>query len=292
MALDSMQEIFDKMQEGQKPFWKVVQDTDVEERQVTPEASFEKMRMTWKAMLETVETYRGDLRSLSGLVGGDGQRMAEFAASGKALAGEYLSQVITLALCTAESNACMRKIVAAPTAGACGVLPAVLIPLYRQGMPEEEIVKGLYVAAGIGSVIAYRACIAGASGGCQAEIGSASAMAAGTLTAIRGGSAEQIGHATAMALKNLMGLICDPVAGSETSWVRSTRPAARIWRWRVLKAGFLWIRSLTVWAMWDTACRRSSGKLLWAASRSRRLDSRSSSRWKNGRDGGCLNAAT
>ena len=213
MALDSMQEIFEKMQEGQKPFWKVVQDTDVEERQVTPEASFEKMRMTWKAMLETVDTYRGDLRSLSGLVGGDGQRMAEFAASGKALAGDYLSQVITLALCTAESNACMRKIVAAPTAGACGVLPAVLIPLYRQGVPEEEIVQGLYVAAGIGAVIAYRACIAGASGGCQAEIGSASAMAAGTLTAIRGGSAEQIGHATAMAQKNLMGLVCDPVAG-------------------------------------------------------------------------------
>ena len=213
MALDSMQEIFEKMQEGQKPFWKVVQDTDVEERQVTPEASFEKMRMTWKAMLETVDTYRGDLRSISGLVGGDGQRMAEFAASGKALAGDYLSQVITLALCTAESNACMRKIVAAPTAGACGVLPAVLIPLYRQGVPEEEIVQGLYVAAGIGAVIAYRACIAGASGGCQAEIGSASAMAAGTLTAIRGGSAEQIGHATAMALKNLMGLVCDPVAG-------------------------------------------------------------------------------
>lgn len=213
MALDSMQEIFEKMQEGQKPFWKVVQDTDVEERQVTPEASFEKMRMTWKAMLETVDTYRGDFRSLSGLVGGDGQRMAEFAASGKALAGDYLSQVITLALCTAESNACMRKIVAAPTAGACGVLPAVLIPLYRRGVPEEEIVQGLYVAAGIGAVIAYRACIAGASGGCQAEIGSASAMAAGTLTAIRGGSAEQIGHATAMALKNLMGLVCDPVAG-------------------------------------------------------------------------------
>ena len=213
MALDSMQEIFEKMQEGQKPFWKVVQDTDVEERQVSPEASFEKMRMTWKAMLETVDTYRGDLRSLSGLVGGDGQRMAELAASGKALAGDYLSQVITLALCTAESNACMRKIVAAPTAGACGVLPAVLIPLYRQEVPEEEIVQGLYVAAGIGAVIAYRACIAGASGGCQAEIGSASAMAAGTLTAIRGGSAEQIGHATAMALKNLMGLVCDPVAG-------------------------------------------------------------------------------
>ena len=139
--------------------------------------------------------------------------MRAYAASGKAYSGDYVQEVIATALSVGECNACMRKIVAAPTAGACGVLPAVLIPLYRQGVPEEEIVQGLYVAAGIGAVIAYRACIAGASGGCQAEIGSASAMAAGTLTAIRGGSAEQIGHATAMALKNLMGLVCDPVAG-------------------------------------------------------------------------------
>ena len=213
MALDSMQEIFEKIEAEGKPFWKVVLETDVEERQVTAEASFGKMRTNWRARLETVDTYRGERRSVSGLVGGDGQRMAEYREKGETLSGDYLSEVIQTALCTGESNACMRKIVAAPTAGACGVLPAVLIPLYRRGTAEDAIVQALYVAAGIGAVIGYRACIAGASGGCQAEIGSASAMAAGALTALRGGEPEEIGHAVAMALKNLMGLICDPVAG-------------------------------------------------------------------------------
>lgn len=214
MALDSMQEIFEKIQQTGKPFWQVVQDTDMEERQVTAEESLEKMRRTWKAMLETATTYKGDRRSLSGLVGGDGRKMMAYTAGGDALSGWYISQVMALALCTAESNACMRKIVAAPTAGSCGVLPAVLIPLYRQrAASKEEILQALYVAAGIGAVIGYRASIAGASGGCQAEIGSASAMAAGALVSLRGGEAEQIGHAVAMALKNLMGLICDPVAG-------------------------------------------------------------------------------
>ncbi|MBD5148624.1 MAG: L-serine ammonia-lyase, iron-sulfur-dependent, subunit alpha [Oscillibacter sp.] len=214
MALDSMREILDKMEERNIPFWRVVLETDMEERQVTEEASWEKMRLTWQAMRESVDSYQKDLRSLSGLVGGDGERMRAYAAGGKALSGPYLQGVIAAALCVGESNACMRKIVAAPTAGACGVLPAVLAPLFRSGQAEEEdVVRALYVAAGIGAVIGYRACIAGASGGCQAEIGSASAMAAGALTALRGGDGAQISHAAAMALKNLMGLICDPVAG-------------------------------------------------------------------------------
>lgn len=214
MALDSMAEIFEKAEAGGKPFWQVVLDTDMEERQVTAEASLEKMRATWRAMLESVETYQGDRRSVSGLVGGDGARMRTYAETGETLCGPYLREVIATALCVGESNACMRKIVAAPTAGACGVLPAVLAPLYQGGRAgEEEIVQALYVSAGIGAVIGYRASIAGASGGCQAEIGTASAMAAGALTALRGGDARQIGHAVAMALKNLMGLICDPIAG-------------------------------------------------------------------------------
>lgn len=113
-----------------------------------------------------------------------------------------------------ESNACMRRVVAAPTAGACGVMPAVLIPLYwRENIPEEKMLEAMFTASGIGAVIAYRACISGAAGGCQAEIGSASAMAAGALVYLRGGTEEQICHAVAMALKNLMGLVCDPVAG-------------------------------------------------------------------------------
>ena len=214
MALDSMQEILERMEAEDKPFWQVVQDTDREERQVTAEASEEKMRATWQAMLESVTAYRGERMSLSGLVGGDGERMRRYAREKQPLSGAYLQEVIATALCVGESNACMRKIVAAPTAGACGVLPAVLVPLYQSGQAgEEEILRALYVAAGIGAVVGYRACIAGAAGGCQAEIGTASAMAAGALTALRGGSGEQVGHAVAMALKNLMGLICDPVAG-------------------------------------------------------------------------------
>ncbi len=214
MALDSMQEIFDAASAEGKPFWRVVLDTDVEQRETTEEASFEKMRATWRAMLESVESYEGERRSVSGLVGGDGQRMRDYAAAGETLCGPYLRDVIATALCVGESNACMRKIVAAPTAGACGVLPAVLVPLYRAGRAEEDaLVRALYVSAGIGAVIGYRASIAGAAGGCQAEVGSASAMAAGALTALRGGSEAQIGYAVAMALKNLMGLVCDPIAG-------------------------------------------------------------------------------
>lgn len=214
MILDSIQEILDAAEAGDRPFWQVVLEADLEERQVTAEASFEKMRETWRAMLESVESYRGDRRSLSGLVGGDGARMRDYAAAGDTLCGPYLRQVIATALCVGESNACMRRIVAAPTAGACGVLPAVLAPLYQAGRAEEDaLVRSLYVAAGIGAVIGCRASIAGAAGGCQAEIGSASAMAAGALTALRGGDGGQIANAAAMALKNLMGLVCDPVAG-------------------------------------------------------------------------------
>ena len=214
MALESMQEIFDRASSGDKEFWQVVLDTDMDEREVTAAESMERMRTTWKAMLDSVDHYQPQRRSVSGLVGGDGARMRQYAKEKESLSGPYLQEVIATALSVGESNACMCKIVAAPTAGACGVLPAVLVPLYKQGTADEEtILRALYVASGIGAVIAYRACIAGAAGGCQAEIGSASAMAAGALTAIRGGDNAQIGHAVAMALKNLMGLVCDPVAG-------------------------------------------------------------------------------
>lgn len=214
MALDSMQEIFERAEAEAIPFWRVVLETDMEERQVTEAQSWEKMRQTWEAMLESAVSYRAEQRSRSGLVGGDGARMRAYAASGKAYSGDYVQEVIATALSVGECNACMRKIVAAPTAGACGVLPAVLLPLCKyEELSQHRILEALYVASGIGAVIAYKACIAGASGGCQAEIGTASAMAAGALVALRDGTGQQIGHAVAMALKNLMGLVCDPVAG-------------------------------------------------------------------------------
>lgn len=214
MALDSMREILGKMEAQGLPFWEVVLREDMEERQVTRDQSMARMHATWKAMVEAAASYDNQRRSVSGLVGGDGGKMHQYAQSGQAMTGGYISQVITEALSMAESNACMCRIVAAPTAGACGVLPAVLLPLFHGGQVEQhQILEALYVSAGIGSVIAYKACIAGASGGCQAEIGTASAMAAGALVALRGGTGKQIGHAVAMALKNLMGLVCDPVAG-------------------------------------------------------------------------------
>ena len=214
MALDSMQEIFERIESENAPFWQVVQNTDMEERQVSAAASFEKMRSMWQAMLESVDTYQSERQSVSGLVGGDGAKMRAYAETGNALCGHYLREVVATALSVGESNACMRKIVAAPTAGACGVLPAVLTPLFKAGRAaEDDIVKALYVASGIGAVIGFRASISGAAGGCQAEIGSASAMAAGALTALRGGDGQMIGHAAAMALNNLMGLVCDPIAG-------------------------------------------------------------------------------
>ena len=212
--LDSLQQIIERAEEAGKLFWEVVLEEDMAHRQVTREQSLSKMLTVWKAMEEASHNYTGRRRSVSGLVGGDGLKMRQYNLKGKNLAGGYVGEVIAEALSMAESNACMCRIVAAPTAGACGVLPAVLMPLaQRQELSQQQILEALYVASGIGAVVAHRACIAGASGGCQAEIGTASAMAAGALVALRGGTAREIGHAVAMTLKNLMGLVCDPVAG-------------------------------------------------------------------------------
>lgn len=214
MSYTSLNEIISEAAEKQILFWEVILQDDLEERKVTREASMEQMKATWDAVLHASESYEGKLKSSSNLVGGDGQRMTEYMKTKEPLTGSFPGEVIAEALRMAESNACMKRIVAAPTAGASGVLPAVLVPYYKHGKAEESrIVEALYVAAGIGQVIAYRASISGAAGGCQAEIGSASAMAAGALTYLEGGNDSQICHSAAMALKNLLGLVCDPVAG-------------------------------------------------------------------------------
>lgn len=214
MALDSMKEIFERSARENIPFWEIVLQYDMEERQVSRQASMAKMLSTWQAIQDAADSYTGTQRSVSGLVGGDGLKMRLYARRGESIGGEFMDEVIVQAISMAESNACMRRIVASPTAGSCGVVPAVLLPLCeREHYTQHELLEALYVASGIGAVIAYRASISGAAGGCQAEIGTASAMAAGALVSLRGGTNEQIGHAVAIALKNLMGLVCDPVAG-------------------------------------------------------------------------------
>lgn len=210
----SLAEICKLEKENHLPFWKIVQLDDCRERGISEEESFEQMRKMYLAMKEADENYDKKLHSASGLVGGEGEKMRQAREEGKLLCGSFLGKVMEKALKTGESNACMKRIVAAPTAGSCGVVPAVFLSMQEEkGYSEDKMVEALYVAAGIGGVIASRAFLAGAAGGCQAEIGSASAMAAGGLAYLMGGGEDEICNAAAMALKNLLGLVCDPVAG-------------------------------------------------------------------------------
>ena len=210
----SMEEILHRAKKGAVPFWEVILSDDCRERNVTREESFATLAGMYRAMKEADAAYDGALLSGSGLSGGDGEKLEKAVKKGAMLCGGLIGTVMEKAVKMGESNACMKRIVAAPTAGACGVLPAVFLTLEEdRGLPEEKMVEALYVAVGIGGVIAGRAFIAGASGGCQAEIGSASAMAAGGVAYLMGGGGEEIVHAAAMAMKNLLGLACDPVAG-------------------------------------------------------------------------------
>ena len=210
----SLEELCRMERETGKPFWKIVQEDDCVEQGISAEESFAQMRGMYQAMQYADAHYDETLKSASGLVGTEGTRMKRAREAGTLLCGDFIGKVMEKALKTSESNACMKRIVAAPTAGSCGVLPAVLLPLARAGEADEEAVcEALYVAAGFGQIIAARATLAGAEGGCQAEVGAASAMAAAALCSLKGGTPEQCAAAAAMALGNLLGLVCDPVAG-------------------------------------------------------------------------------
>ena len=196
MAFQSVEHLIDCAQH--QPLWQAVLLDDCQDRDVTQEESFARMEALWQAMVESVEHYDPQRRSASGLSGGQGEKMAQ---AQNTLCGPDMQQVIATALKVGEHNACMGRIVAAPTAGASGVMPAVLLPLWkREGLSTHTMVECLYVAAGFGQVIATRASISGAEGGCQAEIGSASGMAAAALVHARGGGAQQMAAACAMAL--------------------------------------------------------------------------------------------
>lgn len=201
-------------QSDKKAFWETVMEADMESRDVSRDESRQQMKQMLAAMKAADRSYEGSRKSSSGLSGGDGKLLEEYNRAGKNLCGDFLGKVMERAVKMGESNACMKRIVAAPTAGSCGVIPAVLLSYEEYGkVPEDELINALYVAAGIGKVIGENASIAGASGGCQAEIGTASAMAAGALAYLQGGDNETIANAMALALKNMLGLACDPVGG-------------------------------------------------------------------------------
>ena len=188
--------------------------SDLAESRLTEAHSREMMHHLWQVMQATSRDYDPAQRSRSGLSGGDAAKVEQAHQEGKSLGGDYLAAVTAEALKTAECNACMKRIVAAPTAGSCGVLPAVLLPLQRRGLADEAAVhRALYIAAGFGQVVAARATLAGAEGGCQAEVGIASAMAASAAVELMGGDPQQCLDAASTVLMNMLGLVCDPVGG-------------------------------------------------------------------------------
>ena len=212
MAIESLRAL---MEAGEnRDICDVILESDCVDRGVTQEASFEKMRALYTAIRRARAGYDPKLRSASGMVGGDGAKMRAYVQKGRTICGDYIGQVIAQALEMGESNACMKCIVAAPTAGSCGVLPAVLLPYQaREGLDDDAMVRAMYVAGAIGQVVAAKASIAGAAGGCQAEIGTASAMGAAALCYLGGGDAQAVCHAAAIAIKSMLGLVCDPIAG-------------------------------------------------------------------------------
>lgn len=214
MSFSRLSEIVKISEERKVPFWRIIIEDDMRDRNVSFEDSYAKMERMLDAMIEADKSYSPQLRSNSGLSGGDGAKLEKFRKQENRLIGTFLTMVMEKAVKMGESNACMKRIVAAPTAGSCGVIPAVLLTyLEQKNPPKEKIIQSLYVAAGIGQVIAATASISGAEGGCQAEIGSASAMAAGAVTFLEDGTTAQITTSVALAMKNMLGLTCDPVAG-------------------------------------------------------------------------------
>lgn len=159
-------------------------------------------------------TLNEEIRSVSGLIGGDAKKMQEYTASPRSISGGVVSKAMAYALSTSEVNASMGRICAAPTAGASGILPACLLTMRdKYELDDEDLIEGLLTASCVGEIIAMNATLSGAEGGCQAECGSAAAMGAAAMVALSGGSAEQVFTAASFALINIMGLICDPVAG-------------------------------------------------------------------------------
>ncbi|MBR6954020.1 MAG: L-serine ammonia-lyase, iron-sulfur-dependent, subunit alpha [Clostridia bacterium] len=182
----------------------------------TPLELFEKMEIDLQVMRSAIaDGEREGQRSMSGLTGGEGFRMNRYVAEKDGgLCGPFLGRAMAHALAVAGCNASMGRIVAAPTAGSCGILPGCLISLLEEGrIQEREAVMAMFTAGGFGMVIAGRASIAGAQGGCQAECGSAAAMAAAALVELMGGTPDQCADACAIAIASQMGLVCDPVAG-------------------------------------------------------------------------------
>lgn len=187
---------------------------EMEVRQTTRESVIELMTRNLDVMEQAVARGLAGVSSHSGLTGGDAVKIQQYIVSGKVLSGETIMDAVSKAVATNEVNAAMGLICATPTAGSAGVVPGTLFALKEKLQPtREQMVDYLFTSGAFGMVVANNASISGAAGGCQAEVGSAAGMAAAAIAELAGGSPRQAAHAMAIALKNMLGLVCDPVAG-------------------------------------------------------------------------------
>ena len=188
---------------------------EMEDKGLTREELYIKMAQNLEVMrIAANEGREKEVHSVSGLIGGDGYRLQKYVEKGNTLTGDVTVKAMAMALSSSEVNAAMGRIVACPTAGSCGILPAVILAAGEKlEMNDEELIKGLFSSAAVGMIIGMNATLAGAEGGCQAECGSAAAMGAAAVVEMMGGTPEMSLNAGAIVLKNILGLVCDPVAG-------------------------------------------------------------------------------
>lgn len=208
-------ELMDECSKKNISIWEYTIEYESDESCISEDKVFERMKKNFNVMMEAAEYgLNNKITSVSGLIGGDAFKLEEYIKCGHTLSGDFMAKAMARALSCSEVNAAMGKIVAAPTAGSCGILPAVIITAGEKlKKSQEDMVKALFTASGIGILIAQNATLSGAEGGCQAECGSASAMGAAAVTEMMGGSPEMALNAAAIVIKNILGLVCDPIAG-------------------------------------------------------------------------------
>ena len=213
---ESLAEMIALAETKKQPLHHIIITREAELTDRTPETIWSLMRKRLEVMRHSAEEgVSRPVKSLSGISGGDAWKLWQRLDSGyRPITGPILSRAIARAMAVNEVNAGMGCIVATPTAGSAGILPGVLLTLQEAyGFSDEDLINALFTASGVGAVIARRASISGAAGGCQAETGSAAAMAAAASVELLGGTPHQSGQAVAITLKNMLGLVCDPVAG-------------------------------------------------------------------------------
>ena len=213
---DSIKELVETATKSGKPLSELIIDAEVKSSGVPREEVWEKMKRNLNTMRQAVtkgETGEG-VHSPTGLTGGEAIKIREYRKKHQTLPGDAMMGAVQAAVATNEVNAALGVICATPTAGSSGTLPGVIESLQnRLDLDEEALIRFLFTAGGFGLIIANHAGIAGATGGCQAEVGSASGMGAAAAVEAAGGTPQQSAEALSIAISNLLGLVCDPIAG-------------------------------------------------------------------------------